>query len=244
MTDRLPVAAFPACRGCGNFRGGPAEVCLACASRQLAKPGPGSCAVCAQRIAADGTCPNELCRKSRRRIGRIHAIGYQSGELRRVINDYKYRGARDWSGVLGRLLVAWLQETMAANPPGLIVANPSFVGPGGQEFAHTEAVLMAAAKGDPGGVWPFDTATPAAVIKTVPTMKSADAQAWSKRAAGYELRAALVVPEPSRISGRHILLYDDICTTGTQLDTVAGCLLDHGASRVDAVVLARAPWRG
>jgi predicted amidophosphoribosyltransferase len=40
------------------------------------------------------------------------------------------------------------------------------------------------------------------------------------------------------------VLIDDICTTGTQLDTVAGCLLDHGAACVEAIVLARAPWRG
>jgi predicted amidophosphoribosyltransferase len=37
----------------------------------------------------------------------------------------------------------------------------------------------------------------------------------------------------------------DICTTGMQLDAVAGCLLDDGgAARVEAVVLARARWRG
>jgi predicted amidophosphoribosyltransferase len=41
-----------------------------------------------------------------------------------------------------------------------------------------------------------------------------------------------------------VLVYD-ICTTGTQLDVVAGCLLDDGeAARIEAVVLARAPWRG
>jgi predicted amidophosphoribosyltransferase len=41
-----------------------------------------------------------------------------------------------------------------------------------------------------------------------------------------------------------VLIYDDVCTTGTQLDAVAGCLLDRGgAARVEAVVLARAPWR-
>ncbi len=243
MTDRLPLAAFPDCRRCGNFRSGPVQVCLACAGRQLSRPGPGCCVVCAQLPGADGTCPNELCGGTRRRIGRIHAIGYQSGQLRRVINDYKYRGARDWSGVFGRLLVAWLQENMTADPPGLIVANPSFVGPGGQAFAHTEAVLAAAVNADPGGDWPFDTTIPAAIIKTTPTMRSADAQAWSKRAAAYDLRAALVVPEPARIAARYVLVYDDVCTTGTQLETVAGCLLDHGAARVDAVVLARAPWR-
>ena len=41
-----------------------------------------------------------------------------------------------------------------------------------------------------------------------------------------------------------MLIYDDVATTGTQLDAVAGCLLDQGAAaRVEAVVLARAQWR-
>ena len=60
---------------------------------------------------------------------------------------------------------------------------------------------------------------------------------------GQELRAALQVTEPGRTAGKFVLVYDDVCTTGTQLDAVAGCLLDEGgASRVEGVVLARAPW--
>ena len=53
-------------------------------------------------------------------------------------------------------------------------------------------------------------------------------------------------PQTSRLT-KHVetvLLIDDVCTTCTQLDVVAGCLLDQGrASRVEGVVLARAPWR-
>ena len=42
-----------------------------------------------------------------------------------------------------------------------------------------------------------------------------------------------------------VVFIDDVCTTGTQLNAVAGVLLDEGgAARVEAVVLARAPWRG
>ncbi len=41
-----------------------------------------------------------------------------------------------------------------------------------------------------------------------------------------------------------VLIYDDVCTTGIQLDAVAGCLLDQGgAARVEGIVLARALWR-
>jgi predicted amidophosphoribosyltransferase len=246
MTDwLLPQAEFPGCHDCANFAAGPARTCLACASQRLSRPSAECCPICSQRLGPGGGCPNELCRSPHRRIGKIHAIGYQSGSLRRVINSYKYRGTRSWSVVLGRLLLAWLDERMAADPPGLIVANPGFVGPGGQEFGHAEAVLAAAAGADVSARWPFDRSSPAAVIKTQPTLKSADAQAWSKRATGYELRAALEVPDPRRTAGKFILIYDDVCTTGTQLDAVAGCLLDQGgAARVEGVVLARATWRG
>jgi predicted amidophosphoribosyltransferase len=198
--------------------------------------------VCAQRTRPDGACPNELCRRGRRRISKIHALSYQAGPMRRAINNYKYRGSQGLAVVLGRLLLTWLEQDMAADPPGLIVVNPSFVGPRGQQFAHTEAVLAAAASADPADRWPFD---PTAIIKTRPTLKSADGQAWSKRVSGNELRDALLVTDPARIADQFVLVYDDVCTTGTQLDAVAGCLLDQGgAARVEAVVLARALWRG
>jgi len=238
----LCTAGFPNCLGCAYFRTGPVSVCVACAGPELLRPGAGTCVVCAQRILSDGSCPNELCRSPRRRIDKIQAIGYQTGSLRRAINNYKYRGCRSLAVVFGRLLLAWLDEHMAADLPGLIVVNPSFVGPGGQQFAHTEAVMAAAAQADPGNRWPFD---PAAIIKTQPILRSADGQAWSKRVSGNELRDSLLVRDPAWTAGKFVLVYDDVCTTGTQLDAVAGVLRDQGrAARVEGVVLARAPWRG
>jgi len=248
MTDQLPATAFPDCHDCARFRSGPAAACLACAAGRLSRPGTGACPVCAQRLCADGRCPNELCRSPRRRISRIRALGYQAGPLRRAIHSYKYGGVRSWSIVLGRLLLGWLEQNLADDPPGLIVANPGYPGAdarGAMAFGHAEAVLPAAAAADTAHRWPFDTATPAAIVKTRPTLRSADAQAWSKRVTAAELRAALAVPDPGRTADRFIVVYDDVCTTGGQLDAVAGCLLDQGgAARVEGIVLARAPWRG
>ena len=244
------LATFPRCHDCGQLRTGPAAGCMACAQPWLERPSVSACPVCDQRLREDGRCANELCRSPRRRIGRIRAIAYQSGSLRRAINRYKYRGEREWSMVFGRLLLAWLDEMCAADPPDLIVANPSFVGAGGQQFAHTEAVIESAARETrarpgPSATWNFDTRTPRAVVKTMATLRSADAQAWFKHASAIDLRDALAVPDPSRTAGRYVLVYDDICTTGGQLDSVAGCLIDAGqAARVEGVVLARAPWRG
>lgn len=241
VTGETELATFPACHRCGSFTAGPPQLCLACVRRQLPTPGADGCPVCSQRLRPDATCGNELCRSGARRISRIRAIGYQSGPLRRVINSYKYRGTHSWALVLGRLLTAWLEENCAADPPDLIVANPGYAGPGGASFAHAETVLAAAAAAAGGDRWPFDSS---AIVKTLPTLASASAQAWSKRVAGAELRGALRVPDRSKTTGRHILVYDDICTTGMQLDAVAACLLDQGqAARVEAVVLARAAWR-
>jgi predicted amidophosphoribosyltransferase len=172
-------------------------------------------------------------------------MGYQSGSLRRAIYSYKYGGMRTWSVVFGRLLLGWLEQNVTAEPPGLIVANPTFTGSSGRVPGHTEAVLAAAANADVDHLWPFDLQTPAAIVKTRQTLKSADAQAWSKRVTGTELRDAVRIPDPDRTAGKFILVYDDICTTGTQLDAIAGRLLDDGgAARVEGIVLARAPWRG
>ena len=273
MTELPLVTAFPYCHDCVRFRSGPAVACLACASSQVSRPGPGACPVCAQHVPDNGRCPNELCRQPGRRIGKISALGYQTGPLRRAIHSYKYGGVRSWSVPLGRLLLGWLEQNMTADPPDLIVVNPTYPGadvpggtvlghtvlghtvPGGTvlgetalgrtALGHTEAVVHAAAAADSAHRWPFDIATPAAIVKIRPTLKSADAQAWSKRVTATELRDALAVPDPGRTAGRFILVYDDICTTGGQLDAIAGCLLDEGsAERVEGLVLARALWRG
>jgi predicted amidophosphoribosyltransferase len=54
----------------------------------------------------------------------------------------------------------------------------------------------------------------------------------------------LVITDMGRTAGRRILVYDDVCTTASQLDAVAECLLDDGrAAAVEGLVLARAPWR-
>jgi predicted amidophosphoribosyltransferase len=142
-------------------------------------------------------------------------------------------------------LLGWLDQHAAADPPDLIVANPTYTGPGGHAFGHTERVLEVAAREDILGSWRLDNSEPRTIVKDRLTVKSARNVASAKRAAARALRAALRVPDPSRTAGRRILIYDDVCTTGSQLDAVAACLLDDGrASHVEAVVLARTPWRG
>lgn len=45
------------------------------------------------------------------------------------------------------------------------------------------------------------------------------------------------------VTGKRVIVYDDVLTTGCQLDTIARFLKAHGAASVRGLVLARAPWR-
>jgi predicted amidophosphoribosyltransferase len=246
MAVQPPVGeplGFPKCPKCAYLRTGPPLLCFRCANRTMEQIANRACDVCSQILDDDGTCPNWLCSDASRRISRVDAIAYSSGPLREKILAYKYDGKTGWALIFGRLLLAWLEQNRPNNPPDLIVANPTFVGSDGRTTPHTELVIAAAEREDTMGKWNFDVVPPRAIVKTQPTERSAKNSAMAKRAAAVAHVDALDIPDPVRIAGRHILIYDDVCTTGSQLDGVAGKLLDAGAEDVQAIVLARAPWR-
>jgi predicted amidophosphoribosyltransferase len=235
---------FPQCPTCPYRLMGPAWICVACASKTLEAIAPRACPVCSQRLENDSPCRNSLCRERDRRIERIDAIAYHSGALQDKIHSYKYEGKTGWSLIFGRLLVGWLEAYAEGDPPDLIVANPTYIGPGQPGPGHVEGVIRSAAVADYDGRWAFDASAPAAITKTKPTDKSAGKSLAEKRAVAAALRQVLDVPDPARTRGQDILVFDDVCTTGYQLNAVADCLLDQGqAARVRALALARAPWQ-
>ncbi len=235
---------FPKCPKCPYRRTGPARICVACAAKTLEAIAPMACPVCSQRLEPGVSCRNWLCQDPGRSIERIDAISYHTGYLQAKINSYKYDGKTGWSLIFGRLLVGWLDAHASANPPDLIVANPTYVEPSLAGPGHIETIIRAAATADYEHRWAFDILTPAAIIKTTPTDKSAGQSAAAKRAAANALRRVLAIPDPTRTRGRDILVFDDVCTTGSQLNAVADCLHHEGhAARVHGLVLARAPWR-
>jgi ComF family protein len=54
------------------------------------------------------------------------------------------------------------------------------------------------------------------------------------------LRAAFWVKQPETVRGKHVVLIDDVLTTGATLEAAASVLRQAGAMRVDAIVFAQA----
>jgi predicted amidophosphoribosyltransferase len=246
VTVLLPAGeplGFPQCALCPYRRMGPTRICFPCAAETLEAIGAGACRVCSQFLGSDGVCPNWLCTDEQRRIERIDAIAYHSGALRSKIHRYKYEGKPGWSLIFGRLIVGWLETNAADDPPDLIVANPTFL-ESGRDIGHIELIIRQAAIADAEKRWRFDVENGSpAIIKIGPTEKSAGRTAAAKRGAARELRHLLGIPDPTVTEGRKILVFDDVCATGSQLDAVANCLLEEGhATEVRGLVLARAPW--
>lgn len=129
-----------------------------------------------------------------------------------------------------------------AEPPELVVANPTWTGPPAHQVPHAELLAAAAI------TWcaPEHLQLPAVpvLVKLGPSRRSAVTPAGVREAAAREHAAACVVRPDADLAGRRVVLVDDVCTSGWQLEAVAELLRTAGACQVRGVVLARTPWRG
>lgn len=243
------AAGFPACRSCMYVETGSAALCSRCASRTLQPLAPENdrCLTCDQPFqTGEDACRNPLCNAGWREFEWNAAIAMRTTVLKNVIGMYKYGGHRRWAAIFGRILAGFLADNEDLFAPfDLIVASPTYVGPGGRSFDHTRDVLVAADVESPGR-WPFDIAGQPAIVQMAATTKMAGIRTYQQRkeTAQGELRDALSVPDPSRTSGKTILVYDDLLTNGLVLNEVARALKQNGgAESVCGVSLAREPWK-
>lgn len=229
---------FPECPQCPYLHQSLVSVCADCASEQLASI-TDPCPICSQQL--QGTqCRNALCTG---RAGDIHiesitAITLYKEPLKEVMERYKYHNKYGWAVIFARLLVGYLSADRRFERIGLVMGNPSNPGRG-----HIRAVMGHARKyPTPHGPLPIDPTDDPAVDKTIGTGKSAGHNLPGKQSAAERHAQALTCRHPERIRNKTILVYDDICTTGLQLNAVAGRLRRWGAAAVHGVVLARQPW--
>jgi ComF family protein len=200
------------------------------------------CSICGERVLSsyattddDGLRRCPVCRRIDRPFERAVAYGSYEGGLRELIHLLKYNGVRPAARVLGRMLAesvtslepAFEQETVLVIPVPLFKAKR-------RQREFNQADLIARAALSPLGTH-FRLSTDI-LQRTRDTHSQIGLTSHQRR---ENLRGAFAVARTQEVTGREVLLVDDVYTTGTTATECARVLRKAGASRVWVATVAR-----
>ncbi len=206
-------------------------LCGPCESqvRRVAVPRCGICSHPFDGMMDVVECPN--CRGHAMNFDAAIAVMRCSGEVRELLHRFKYGKER----YLRRLLGAWLAEALdddrlADVEVDLLVPVPLHPARERErEFNQAEELARWVTR-----------------LRGVPTAKVLRRRRYTVTQTQFDrkrrmrnLRDAFEVRQNARVVDKHILLVDDILTTGSTLDECARVLVEAGAASVNAIAVAR-----
>lgn len=228
--DRVAAAWLPQpCLLCGS-RAGRDPVCSACFAA-LPRLSDAVCAVCAQPLGsgATGASVCGACLTDPPAFDATVAAFRYAFPLDRLIQALKYGHRLSVAPFLGTVLAERSLQAFGKSAPDLVVAvplAPARIAERGFNQSRELAAPVAAALGRP--LHP-------GLHRIRDTAKQADLP-WQHRA--RNVRDAFV--GEATVSLCHVLVIDDVMTTGATLDATAKALKSAGAARVTNLVVARA----
>ncbi len=213
----------PMCAGCG--RPG-TRWCSDCTQKAVIITPP-YCEICGNRLATKGIC--RRCKDSRPPYKALRSWAYFYGPVRNALHHLKYR--RDVA--LGEILARPMIECFLAGGWQVDMVIPVPLGVARYaERGYNQAALLARPLALSCG------------LKYAPKALSRTRETRSQVGLGVEQRrenvAGAFMAQESIISGKSILVVDDVATSGATLEACASALLNVGADTVYCLTLARA----
>jgi ComF family protein len=202
------------------------------------------CSVCGERVMSSyANCDDDglrrclVCRRVDRPFERAVAYGSYEGGLRELVHLLKYHGVRSAANVLGRMVA----EAVASLDPlwngqtVLIIPVPLFRGKRRQRgFNQAEMIASAMIKASPARER-LQLAT-GILLRARETHSQIGLTSHQRR---ENLRGAFSVARAPEVTGRQVLLVDDVYTTGTTASECARVLRRAGADKVWVATAAR-----
>ena len=237
----LRAHATPPVRPCPRCATG-YPIAPACFAPCIASIGSDACPRCAQPRAG-AACRGLGCARAWSRLHRTDVVlGYKRGDVDRLILAAKR--VEPWAIVaLGRALAGWLLDTAAHRRYDLVLPVPFHRANLEGRPAHPLTAIYLDARPAVRAHLPLDDLAPPLLVRCRPW---SGRQARSERERWRAVRGTVALGFPTRLlRGARVLVVDDVLTSGATLSECARVILDQGgAASVDAVVLARQPWRG
>ena len=246
LADSLFATLFPAdCRICGEplIRISRLPVCAACLDSIHPIAGA-RCSVCGGRILTGyalqepgGEVLCGVCRRLEPPFAKASAYGSYEGGLRDLIHMLKYQGVRPAANVLGRMLAEAIADLEAGWAPAPVLVIPVPLSSAkfrARRFNQAELIARTALKliASRGG---YALAT-GVLERSRDTQSQIGLTPHQRRA---NMRGAFRVQDRGKLSGREVLLVDDVFTTGATASECARVLRRAGAARVWVATVAR-----
>ena len=179
-------------------------------------------------------CP--VCRRVDRPFLRAVAYGSYDGGLRELIHLLKYNGVRPAAEVLGRILadaLVKLEPELGADEL-LVIPVPLYKGKRRERgFNQAELIARSALKNSHDERLHLSTDV---LLRTRATQSQIGLTSHQR---SENMRGAFAVTSAAEITGREIVLVDDVYTTGTTATECARVLGKAGAAKVWVATVAR-----
>lgn len=203
---------------------------------------PPVCPVCGlqfvSRIGEDHRCGD--CIQREKPFLAARAFGQYGGVLMTLIHAYKYRGRIQLARPLGNLLYLEFCRHYADAGIDCIIPVPLHRSKL-RNRGFNQVLLML----DNWTEKLHESVPPVGNVHIVAdvlvrTRNTESQTGLGKKARRENILKAFSIADPSRITGRKVLLVDDVYTTGATLEECAGILVRAGAAGVFVLTLARA----